>query len=177
MSSSRASRKKGNLAMDTVLYIPRLIFFVFVAITVVFLIRTYVTYSIDVGDAEIEVQANRLVYSPLCLAYHDEVLDRSFPGIVDLDKFTPVQLDRCMRYGDWNDYIAMELVLRPLDDPEAIIAEVVYNAQGRDAWIPRVGKPGPGGASVRRVRYVVYRDDDTGLKPAILDILAVMPNT
>ncbi len=174
MKGRKRRRRKGSLAMDTLFYIPRLMFFIFVALTIVLLIRQYISYSIDVGDAEIEVQANRMVYS--CLAYYDVVLDKRMPGVIDMDLFSSFNMDMCMRYGEWNDYLSMTMTLRPVDDPEGIIAEAVYNAQGRDAWVPRLGKPGAGGAYMRRVRrYIVYEDAGV-LEPAILDIVAIVPN-
>ncbi len=163
--------------MDTVLYIPRLIFFIFVALTIVLLVRSYVSYSIDVKGVEMEVQANRLVYSPTCLAYHDEALDRTFPGTVDERKLVASQLDKCMRYGEWNDYLTMGITLRQLDNPQIVIANAVYNSQGYSAWEPRLGKAGPGSTTMRRIRrLVLYRSGDSEPQPAILDIVAIVPN-
>lgn len=163
--------------MDTVLYIPRLIFFIFVALTVVLLVRSYVSYSIDVKDVEMEVQANRLVYSPTCLAYHDDVLDRTFPGVIDTRKLTASQLDKCLHYGEWNDYLAMDITLRQIDNPQSVIANAVVNSQGYEAWAPRLGKSGPGSTVSRRIRrLVLYRTGESEPQLAILDIVAIVPN-
>lgn len=164
--------------MDVIQFIPRLMFFTFVALTVVLLVRSYITYTIDVKDAEIDVQANRVIYSPACLAYYDESLERSYPGVVDLRKLQEARLDNCLRYGERNDFLTMNITLRSMDDSEGSIAEVLYNAEGWDAWLPRAGTPGPGGASMRRMRrLVLYREGNAEPQPAILDILAITPNT
>ncbi len=177
MLSHRRFNRRGNLAMDIIQFIPRLMFFSFVALTVVLLVRSYIIYTVDVKDAEMEVLANRLLYSPACLAYYDETLERSYPGVVDLRKLQGPLLDNCIRYGERNDYLAMNITLRPVDEPEGSIAGVLYNSEGWDAWLPRVGTFGPGGAAVLKVRrLVLYRDADAELKPAVLDILVVVPN-
>ncbi len=163
--------------MDVILFIPRLMFFTFVALTVVLLVRTYITYTVEVRDAEIEVQANRIIYSPACLAYYDETLERGYPGVVDLNKLLDVRLDNCMRYGERNDFLAMNVTLRPVDGSGGSIAEAMFNAEGWDAWLPREGLPGPGGTYMRRVRrLVLYREGNAEPKPAILDIQALVPN-
>ena len=177
MLSPRRFGRRGNLAMDVIQFIPRLMFFSFVALTVVLLVRSYIVYTVDVKDAEMEVQANRLIYSPACLAYFDETLERSYPGVVDVRKFQGALLDNCMHYGERNDYMAMNITLRPVDEPGGSIAGAVYNSEGWEAWMPRVGTPGPGGVTVLKVkRLVLYRDADAELKSAILDIVVVVPN-
>ncbi len=163
--------------MDVISFIPRLMFFTFVALTVVLLVRTYLTYTVEVRDAEIEVQANRILYSPACLAYYDETLERSYPGMVDLNKMQDVRLDNCIRYGGRNDFLTMNVSLRPVDGTEGSIAEAMLNAEGWDAWLPREGLPGPGGTYMRRVRrLVLYRQGNAEPQPAILDIQALVPN-
>lgn len=177
MSSRKHFNRRGSLAMDTIQFIPRLMFFTFVTLTVVFLVRSYIIYTVDVGEAEMEVQANRIIYSSACLAYYDETIERGYPGVVDLRKFHSARLDNCIRYGEQNDFLAMNLTLRSVDNPEESIAGVIYNLEGWDAWLPRIGTPGPGGATVLKVRrLVVYRDAGAELKPAILDIFVVVPN-
>lgn len=163
--------------MDVIMFIPRLMFFTFVALTVVLLVRTYLTYTVEVRDAEMEVQANRIIYSPACLAYYDETLERCYPGVVDLNKLLDVRLDNCLRYGDRNDYLAMNVSLRPMDGSEGSIAEAMFNAEGWDAWLPREGLPGPGGTYMRNVkRLVLYREGNAEPQPAILNIQALVPN-
>src|SRR3989338_1144335 len=169
-----AGMKRGNIAFFVLMKIPQFFFAIFVILSILFLVRYYMSFRTDVRATEMELQANRLLYSPACLAYYDDRLQRAYPGVVDSRKVNPLQLDSCIRYGERNDFLAMKISLTELDGTP--LKEATFNEPGIRAWLPRLNRQGPGGAGGRQMRRPVLYRDNGEVIPAVMDVLAIMPN-
>ncbi len=80
-----------------------------------------VLVSVDTGekykmneDVEESILSQRLISSPSCFVYRDEV-NRAYPGIIDLDKFNQQNLDECFRLDSVNYAFRISLVSETLD--------------------------------------------------------------
>lgn len=162
-----------NLAFNVGNLIPRLLFLIFVTMSIVMMIRHFVILNIDVSETEAMVLMNRIMYSP-CITYYDSGIGRGFPGIIDLGKFNSNTLDNCISYGDDNDYASANITLIDLDGRN--LGTRYYNKFGYEVWKPRADMVGPGGAkSYFDTRYVLV---DTGgdRVAAVLFMEVIIPN-
>jgi hypothetical protein len=171
-----SASKKGLLQMtfDLMWSIPRMILVVYITICIVMLVRHFLVQDIDVSEAESKILTNRLLFSPKCLAYTDPVQGRVEIGVIDYDAFSSHTLNECANFSSSNDFAAAKLTLDFLDTDE--IKDVYYNQEGYEAWLPRIGFAGPGGAVQHyEWRYVLVQDD-SGLRKALLIIDVLTPN-
>jgi len=69
----------------------------FVGLSTTFL--TYQSSSITcIDDTVDEIMISKVIYSPECFVYEDAELGRSYPGTIDLSKFTNATLDQCFNF-------------------------------------------------------------------------------
>jgi len=168
--------KKAQTAMtvNEGLLIVRLLFMVFVAVSIVFLVFKFVALSVDVKEAEGNILINRLISSPGCLAYTDRELNRSYPGIIEMDRFNASYLDSCAYFGESNDFAAAKLTLVTLGTGRT--NSTYYNEDGYVLLYPKAGLEGSGGArQFEESRYVLLMEGSS-LKRAILTVQLVLPN-
>ncbi len=170
MNSKKA---QTSMTVNEGLLIVRLLFMVFVAVSVVFLVYKFVALSVDVKDAEGNILINRIISSPACLAYSDPELMRSYPGIIDMANFNPDRLNSCVYFGESNDVAAANLTLITLGTGKRDNA--YYNEVGYMLLYPKAGIDGPGGSTLfEETRYVLVMD--SGIKRALLKVQVVLPN-
>lgn len=152
--------------------IPRLLFLVFITISIMMVIRFFIVLNVDIGETEARILMNRFVFSSGCLAYRGST--RSYPGIVDLSKFNPSTLNGCASYGDENNFAAAKLYLNIIDDGRTFTA--TYNKDGYEIWMPRVDIPGSGGSrAFYDTKYVHVMDGEEVLRAALV-FEVVIPN-
>lgn len=168
--------KKAQTAMtvNQGVLIIRLMFMIFVSVSVVFLVFKFVAQSVDVKPAEGNILLNRLIFSPGCLAYTDTVLNRSYPGIVDMAKFNSSNLDSCMYFGEDNDVVAANLTLVTLGTGK--VNSTYYNEEGYILLYPRAKLKGTGGAMLFEDKMYVLLRDGAEQKRALLTIKLLLPN-
>ncbi len=153
-------------------YIRRLVYLIFIVLTIAWLAKYFIFVNIDVSEAEAKILINRFVYSPQCIAYTDNDIFRPYPGVVDLQRFNQEVLGSCVYYGEQNDYAAAKLVLHLLDTGEDI--QVMYNKGGYDVWLPLVGiSRGP--ELFQDSKYVLVMDEGN-LRRAVLDTDVIIPS-
>jgi hypothetical protein len=167
-------KAQTSMTVNEGLLIVRLLFMVFVAVSVAFLVFKFVALSVDVNTAEGNILLNRLISSPSCLAYTDEALNRSYPGIIDLGRFKSSFLDNCIYFGESNDYAAANLTLVTLGTGKTDSA--YFNEDGYLLLWPRAGLEGPGGSILFEEKRYVLMMDDSSLKPALLTVQLLLPN-
>jgi len=166
-------RAQYHSTINQLHFVMRMLMLIFVALSVVIIVRKFMILSIDTGPLESNILINRLIYSPDCLADRDSLL-RLRPGIIDLERFTEGTLNKCLFYGDQNDFAAGNLTLLFLETDQR--HELLYNRQGYLLLKPRAGAEGPGGArSFSDWKYVLANDKGT-LRKAILFIEVILPN-
>lgn len=166
-------KAQTGMTMNQGLLIVRMMFMIFVSVSVVFLVFKFVALSVDVKPAEGNILLNRLISSPGCLAYTDLELNRSYPGIIDMARFNSSHLDDCIYFGESNDYAAANLTLLILGTGK--LNTTYYNKDGYIILRPRAGLAGTGGVMLfKQKRYVLLKDGED-MKRALLTVELVLP--
>ena len=173
---TKLTGKKGLLAEEMIFFIPRILFLTAVLFAVVILIKVFLIGVVDVREVESKILVNRLLYAKNGLSYYDGDLNRVYPGIIDLKRFSelgsnnPNELDsKIINYGADNPLISAKVTLKQEGRGSLI---VYYNRDRYDKWEPRVLASVKGGAgSVKAFsdkRYILVKDGEI-LSPAILE--------
>jgi len=133
--------KKGTIADEVLLFIPKIIFLVVLIFTFVILVKVLIVTNIDTKQIEAELLVNRLLFSQDGFSYYDESIDRLYPAIIDLESFKKLQnnpniLDsEIINYGKDNPIISAKITLKRENEMDI---PVFYNKQRYDRWEPRV---------------------------------------
>jgi len=135
--------KKGLFSEDAVFMILNLLLLIIVAVFLVFLINLFTVQELDIQRLEAEVLKDRILYSKNCISFYDSEIDRSYPGIIDMEKFSEENLKNCLFFVEENRNIATKLTLLNPNNEE--IKTIYYNKEWYDKWLPLIGIPGPGG--------------------------------
>ena len=81
------------------------------------LIHMYVITQIDTKEAEAAILINRILFSPNGISYFDEEISRTYPGIIDLEKFDDSILEQSINLPE-NRIVAARLILLDLNKEE-----------------------------------------------------------
>lgn len=157
-----------------VLLIPKAIFITIIALTVYFLIYSFIITNIDTRNTESHILINRILFSPNLFSYSEN--SRAYPGIIDAGSFNEKVLEEGIYFGENTGKIAAKLTLKDFDGNE--MKSIFYNKVWYERLKPlaETGAPGPGGAkSIIENRYVLLKENN-GLKKAALTIDVVTPN-
>jgi hypothetical protein len=168
-------RAEYDTTLDQGMLIFRMILMIIIALSIVILVNKFLVLSVDVKGLETNLLLNRLIYSPDCLSYQDDTLTHK-PGIIDLQKFNEANLNRCLYFGERNDFAAANLSLVFFD--LAPRNSTYYNSVGYQLLNPRQGLTGEGGSTkLSDWRYVLVQAK-AGQEPkkAMLFIDVVVPN-
>ncbi|AJF61608.1 TPA: hypothetical protein HA239_04050 [Candidatus Woesearchaeota archaeon] len=103
---------------------------IFVAIFFAIALRSYYGTGLDSHDVENMVMIKRIIYSDNILAYRDPVTGRTFPGIVDINKFSTEHIEENLLNN--NNRIAVYMELQFLDTGE--IEKAYINEERARAW-------------------------------------------
>lgn len=174
--------KKGTTTFEILMWIPRLMFLVVVMFTVMYLIRTYVTTTIDISELQANVFVNRVLYSPTSISYFDSDIGRLYPGIIEFDKFesqiTEKSLEKSIYYGEDNKEAGAKFILKDLNENKELTAfynEDFFKEQKKlvDAGYTK----GPGGARGYDKKYDVLIFKNKALYRGLLTIEVAIPNS
>jgi len=84
---------------------------------------------------EDKMYESRMIYSPNCIAYKDELTGRTYSGTIDLHKFTDQNMERCIPLSDVNERaIIIELSYRNSE------GEYVYKSIRTSNWDGKKGQ-------------------------------------
>src|SRR3989338_9900914 len=144
--------KKGlTISGHLIQWIPKFIYLVIAFLCVVFLIRFIVITNIDASEAEARILSNRIFFSPNIISYIDSETGRTFPGVIDFDKYSKMQnigineMDtKTITYGQENRLIAAKLAL--LDMETNSESTIFYNKNNYNFWEPRILSTVEGGS-------------------------------
>ena len=103
--------ESGTLTFNQVWRIFRYIFTLFVALSIVFLVRSMLMVNINIQEAQSSILINNFLFSNNCFSYYDLELDRPLPGVIDPFKFTSKVADDCAYFGETNDFAAAQITL------------------------------------------------------------------
>ncbi|MAG91445.1 hypothetical protein CMO83_02115 [Candidatus Woesearchaeota archaeon] len=174
--------KKARTVMGhVILWIPKFIYLIIAFLSVIFLLGMLIVNNIDASKAEAKILMNRIFYSPNAISYLDSDIGRSYPGIIDFEKFQnldtePNFLDsQIITYGENNGLIAAKLTLENMDTSEESI--IFYNKNNYEFWEPRILPTVEGGSgSVRdftEERYVLIKNLE-GVEKGILTMHVIV---
>ena len=91
--------KKSSFDLGAMIYYAMVSIFilVFIMFTYLFIINGFSTNIVYTSrGAESAVLINRALYSPNCFAYYDIDTLRTYPGVIDLNKFNQENFDKCL---------------------------------------------------------------------------------
>ena len=171
---SRLLRSKRAIAFDSVWELVLLLFLLTVVLVFFFIIKWFANISLDTKKAEAETLINRFFYSPSCFSYDNGV--RSYPGIVDIKRFNEKVLEDTIRI-DKNREVAARISILDLGG-KRIAGPLYYNKKWYERWEPVASFKGEG-AATRHIesRYILIKDGDRPLTPAILWFKVLIPNS
>ena len=153
--------KKGQ-SFTMVDEIPKLLFLAVIVFAVFFMAKFYVSVIVVSEDTRCNVFVDQVLYSREGIIYIDPVINRPYPGVIDLTRFNSEILDGMMQPKK-SGIIAAELKLIT----ESETKKAMYNERGFNLWLPRTF----GGDFVMKGFKipVLYKTGDA-LKEGILDI-------
>jgi len=172
--------KKGAV-FNTLMWFFKIFFLVVVLFTLIFLVRSFIITELDIFNAEADIFIQRLLLTRNGFSYYDEDLDRVYPGIVDLEKFSSVDIDKLLNnsiyYGPENKRIAAGITLR--DENDNTIKSIYYNPEYYLWWKEMLEArwiKGPGGVSAKTKKIPVWILGD-GFNNGFLEIEVIIPNS
>lgn len=164
---------KAQISGDVLSWIPKIILLVAVILVILGLVHMYVVTKIDTKDAEAAVLINRILFSPNGISYHDEELDRAYPGIIDLKRFNDYVINKSIALPE-NRIIAAKLTLSYINGTE--IRTAFFDEDLYTKWSPMTRVRGPGGKTkIVKVISVLVKDGNV-LKKATLKFEVIVPN-
>jgi len=162
----------------------RIGFLIVVLFFMVFLVKGYITTSLDVSNLEAQIFMHSILNNKNGIIFNNENTGRSFPEIIDLSKFNNENiasaLENTIDYGKDKRHIAAKLELKDIENKKLENTEqIIYNEE----WYNRLHTlavtkiRGPGGAKeIIRQFFVLIKDEDD-IKKGILEISVVIPNS
>ncbi len=167
----------------------RLIVLFIVGFFLIILVKTYVVTSVETFEIESELFIYDFVYSTNGISYYDENLQRLYPGVIDITKFSDKSLIEeklaiAFNYSDISA-VAVNLTLKHTNGTiynhnNAEVHSVSYHEEWYERWVvlARSSLPGLGSTKEKsKVMYVLVRNEDGQMQNAILDISVILPNS
>ena len=174
--------KKAITTFEMLMWIPRIFFLVVLMFAVITLIRSFITTTVDVSELQANIFAKRILYSPNAISYFDSDLRRTYPGIIDFNKFKSQSIDKFLEksvyYGIKNREIGANLLLKDLSENSDI--SVFYNEdffKEQKKLADSGFTEGPGGAKLYIKKYDVLILKNNIINKGILTMEIVMPNS
>ncbi|MBI5390645.1 hypothetical protein HZB02_04095 [Candidatus Woesearchaeota archaeon] len=169
---------KGSILADMTQFIPRFIFLVIAVVCLVVFIKGFIVVNVNVQDAEEMVLTNRLLFSPTAISYEDEF--RSYPGTIDLPRFTSEHLEKSTSYTNSNTF-AMKLELLKTNGkdpyPNSNTAYLHQTTYDKLEPLARTKLPGSGSAKLYERRMYVTVKGENRYQQAVLKITTVIANS
>lgn len=144
-------RGAGTISEHMALWIPKFVYLAIVFVSVLFLLRMLIINNIDTSEAEARITINRIIYSPNVISYIEPDTKRSYPGIIDMDKYRVLQYTdvntmdtNTITYGQENNVVAVKMSLKNIETGEE--SDVYYNKDKYLYWEPRILSTVTGGS-------------------------------
>jgi hypothetical protein len=167
------NNKKGQTGHTIVKSIVWFIFLIIVLFSIVIFVRTNITNTIDIKNVEAEI----FYYGSLnALSFKEDLIERSYSGIIDLSTFNKDHLEKKIYYGEENYHMTAKFTL--LDKSDKQVQEFIYNQDGFDKYEPLTKSTiwGPGSATkVLKELPVMIKEVDKSY-PGLLKTIIIYPN-
>jgi len=85
--------KKAILAFNVLMTFIRILLLIIVMIVIISLIRSFFIMEVNTFNVEVELFIQRVLYSE-ALMFYDNDIDRFYPSMVDLNKFTAEHVEK-----------------------------------------------------------------------------------
>jgi hypothetical protein len=167
------NNKKAQTGHTIVKSLVWFIFLIIVLFSIVLLVRTNITNTIDIKNVEAEV----FYYGSLsALSFKEDLIDRSYNGIIDLNKFNNHNLESKIYYGEENYHMTAKFTL--FDKSDNIIKEFIYNQDGFDKYEPLTKSTifGPGSATKVLKEIPIMIKDNDKYYSGLLKSIIIYPN-
>lgn len=165
--------------MDMMEWLPRIAVIVILIFIVHGLVSIGIKNEVDIFDAESEMIIQRLMYSRDSFTYHDADIDRLYPGMLELDKFTEQTLYSMFNPAGDDGHLALRLTLAiwTKSGQQSDVKQIYLNKENFDKWIVLTGFLGRGGKKLRTETFQVTALGQNNQKfIGDLKIEVVMPN-
>jgi hypothetical protein len=150
--------RKAQESFSSLIVITWFIFLIIALMSVVFMVRKYVNYSVDSKPIDAEIFAQDLLLAKGGIIHSDNITGRNYPWVIDQDKFTLEIINKTMSYGSNNYYIAANLSL--LDKDGKNIKSVLYNELWYSRWKPRAFSSFGDAVKLNKKKYVLIKQGD-----------------
>ena len=174
----RSMQKKGDAdTFDIAFSALQLGFIVVVVITMVILLAMMVIKDINIKPVETDVMAYRFLYSANGLNYKNDDTGRSYPGMIDIEKFNDDKIKDFFDFKD-SDTMAAKLTLFNQNDQSEKVA--YFNKEWFERYKPLaiINIPGSGSAqmSTKTLPVIITDQQMSYQNQGILRIEVVTPN-
>ena len=162
---------KKAISENVMLWIPRMFFLAIVVITIIFLTRFIVAIYIQTADAQAGVYINKIMYDKngIIRAYND----RSYPGVIDMAKFSGARLDKTMKFEKGEEGPCAKLTLKNIETGTE--KTIFWNRQWYERLRPRAAFRGIGAPFSKEEKVLVSIYENGRYTPAVLSIDMVVP--
>jgi len=147
----------------------RMIFIAILFYTVYLFAYSQIKINIDIDDTRNLIFVKRLLYSPNSFSYTDNITGRTYPGIIDINRFDSDILAKAFNFSKNN--IAAKIELTNLENNEK--KEIYLNQKWYERWHP-LTKFEQYEKKIKQ-RYVLINDNGK-LKEGLLRIDVVISN-
>ena len=148
--------KRGSyiLGKKPAYFIICLFFLTFSFLIFGFIIKSQLSSTTTFPDnLETTILINRFLNSPECFAYQDKEIDRTYLGVIDLEKFNKKNLEKCY-FTDDNNLKAFKLTLKSPD------IQIKDNNVFTSNWDTR--------RSTQTSQYIIIHDKGTFYRGTVL---------
>jgi hypothetical protein len=155
----------------------RFVILLLVALTFVMLTNSSFKSELNTGDVEMEILAQGIMRSPNSISYTEG--QRTYPGIVDIKKYTSAELDKTF-FNEKNGFIAAKIELLGMNgEAYRSLAPRFVNKEKYELWYPlaKTGWIGRGSAKQMEKDYVVTVLDNGQRSMGVVRITLVTPNS
>jgi len=152
------------------------LFLIIVLFSIIFLVKNHITLKADIKDIEADIFYQEVMFTKNGITYQDDLTRRSYPGIIDFNKFNKEVVTKTIYYGPENYFLAANFTLNHTDGK--FIKSFLYNEEWYNRWKPLTKRflPGSGSATlVKKQNYVLVKQQEN-IFPAILSLEIIYPN-
>ncbi len=174
--------RKGFIDSTWLFLFFRFIVVCAVAIAMVILVKTYIANEIDIQEMHADLFAYNLLNAKGGLSYYDSSLDRVYPNIISVSAFqdTATLEEKLNARMDYREHVVIAAELQLFTAEDELLGTAYYNKEWYERWIvlARVFWKGAGSTTAyAENKTVLLRYDDGTMKPGILQLIVVMPNS
>jgi len=174
------NKKADFIGFNVVIHILEIIFIITVSVFVFFIV--HVEKEINTFPAESEILFSRILYGNNGLWFHDEEIDRLYPGTLEFENFNNKEkieesLEASISYGEKNARAAAQLIFEDADGTKS--EPVYYNEQKYKEWIAwyQAGITAGAGArqgTTKEFNILIKKQEE--LIPGRLEVTILIPN-